>query len=177
MATLTLQPEQPIRIALKTATPVEKPGPSGIRYLYVLHNGDGIYLPPLAHAEIQALRPEPGQYFTLGSRITQGNALEYFTEREQPNAEPGPVRKPPQTSRAISLPLDAAVEVAEPPSLTTPESKRQFRQLVATIEAIQAAEQHAGLIGRPVKFTSEDIRAMAISGFIEQSRAGKRYAA
>lgn len=173
MATLTLTPGDPLQLTLKQKSPIEKPDRSGMmRYLYLLTNGDGIYLPPLAHAEIQALRPEPGEPFTLGSRITQGNAVEYFTERLQPNA--APERKPVQTSRAIALALD---EVAEPPSLTTPESKRQFRQLVATIEAIQAAEAHSLTIGRPVEFSSEDIRAMAISGFIEQSRgAGRRVA-
>jgi hypothetical protein len=45
-----------------------------------------------------------------------------------------------------------------------------YRQLVAAIEAVKQAEAHSILIGYPVKFQSEDIRAMAISGFIQQAR-------
>lgn len=37
-------------------------------------------------------------------------------------------------------------------------------------QAAQAAEGFAASIDFPVKFAPEDIRAMAISGFIEQSR-------
>ena len=80
----------------------------------------------------------------------------------QPAAEPLP------------KPVTAAQSIASgrtlPPTLTTPESQRIFRQLVATIEAAKAAEEFAKSINWSVTFGSEDIRAMAISGFIEQSR-------
>lgn len=47
---------------------------------------------------------------------------------------------------------------------------RQSRQLVAAIEAAKAAEDFARSINFDLRLTSEDVRAMAISGFIEQSR-------
>ena len=168
MAIIRLQPNKQITIALKHATPKEVNGKVGLEYQYTLANGsDVMYLPALAHAEIQALRPEPGESFILGNRAGLGNELSYFTERiEQP------ARKPP--ARSITLHLDAAVAI--PPSLTTPESQRLFAQLVATIQAIKAAEEFAKSIDRPVLFGPEDIRAMAISGFIDEQRNGRRAA-
>ena len=169
MAIIRLQPNKQITIALKHATPKEVNGKVGLEYQYTLANGsDVMYLPPLAHAEIQALRPAPGESFILGNRVGEGNELSYFTERiaEQP------ARKPP--ARSITLHLDAAVAI--PPSLTTPESQRLFAQLVATIQAIKAAEEFARSIDRPVSFGPEDIRAMAISGFIDEQRNERRAA-
>ncbi len=174
MATLTLTPNHPpLRLTLKQKSPIEKPDRTGMRYLYLLTGGDGIYLPPLAHAEIQSLRPEPGEAFLLGSKVGQGNALEYFTERCQPNAEPAPERKPPLSARgAVSIPIDPTISI--PPDLTTPESVRLFTQLVATIRAVKAAEVFAESIGRPVRFESADIRAMANSAFINEQQ-GRNY--
>jgi hypothetical protein len=58
------------------------------------------------------------------------------------------------------------------PPLSTRESQAFYRQLVASIEAAKSAEEHAARIGHPVTFSSEDIRALAISGFIQQAREG-----
>ncbi len=65
-----------------------------------------------------------------------------------------------------------AMATASAPNLNTPQSERTFRQLVAAIEVAAAAEKYAlTALGRKIEFDHADIRALAISGFIEQSRA------
>lgn len=48
------------------------------------------------------------------------------------------------------------------------------QHLIASIEIVRSAEAYAARkLGRAVKFSSEDIRALAITGFIQQCR-GRR---
>jgi hypothetical protein len=54
--------------------------------------------------------------------------------------------------------------------LMTGQSKFCLQQLIAAIETVNAAEKYAEAMGRPVHFTSEDIRAIGISCFIQQHR-------
>lgn len=57
-----------------------------------------------------------------------------------------------------------------PAGLMTGQSQFCLQQLIATIDMVHAAEKYALAMNRPVTFSSEDIRAMAISCFISQSR-------
>ncbi len=165
MPILKILPNQPYSISLKYSGATEKPGKWGMQFQYVLSDGSILYLPPIAHAEIQSLNPAPGEAFTLLKKIEQGNAAAWSVERiQQPANGHQPQPKPVTTARTIT----GAVPV--PPSLTTAESRRIFAQLVATIQATQAAEEFAKSIGREIRFDAADIRSMAISGFIEQSR-------
>jgi hypothetical protein len=164
MSIVRVKDNHSIKVSLKYISAIEKPAKGGIgyEYLYTLENGDGIYVSPQGHDEIKALRPQAGEPFLLSKRVQNGSVL-WGVERieTEPDTAPGP--KP--MARAI-----ATASVPIPPSLTTRESQRIFTQLVATIEAAQAAEEFARSINFPVKFAPEDLRAMAISGFIEQSR-------
>ena len=148
-----------IRAELKYLQPQPNKRGAGMEYLYTLLNGDLIYVSAQGHAEIQSLKLSVGEPFTLARLVGSGGAVTWSVERI---AQPSP--KP--VARAIA----ASSSVPIPPSLTTRESIRIFNQLVATIQAVKAAEEFSVTIGRPVKFGPEDIRAMGISGFIEQSR-------
>jgi hypothetical protein len=165
MSIVRIKDNHSIRVSLKYVSALEKPAKGGIgyEYLYTLQNGDALYVSPQGHDEIKALRPQAGEPFLLSKHVQNGSVL-WGVERietEPDKSAPGP--KP--MARAI-----AAASVPIPPSLTTRESQRIFTQLVATIQAAQAAEEFAKSINFPVKFAAEDLRAMAISGFIEQSR-------
>ena len=49
------------------------------------------------------------------------------------------------------------------------------RHLIAAIGIVRAAEVYAARkLGRPIRFSPEDIRALAITGFIQQSRGVRR---
>lgn len=162
MSIVRLKDNHRMSLSLRYTSAQEKPGKAGaLEYLYTLENGNLIYVPPVAHAEIQSLHLGAGEPFWLSKVIGPGGAAVWSVERI---TEPKP--KPVAAARSIS----AVPGIPLPPSLTTCESQRIFRQLVATIQAVKAAEEFSVSIGYPVKFGPEDIRAMGISGFIEQSR-------
>lgn len=160
MSIVRLKDNCQMRIALKYVSAKESPGKHGgrgIEYLYTLANGNLIYVSAQGHQEIQSLKPMAGEWFLLAKRIGAGNQVVWSVERiQQPDTAPGP--KP------------VARAAASTPTLSTPQSQQLFRQLVATIEAVRAAEVFSKSIDRPVTFESQDIRALAISSFIEQSR-------
>lgn len=142
-------------ISLRYTTAKESTGNRFNEYLYTLSNGDLIYVSAQGHAEIQSLKLAAGEPFILAKLIGEGNAVAWSVERIAV-VTPGP--KPITRAKTST------------PTLTTPQSQQLFRQLVATIEAVRAAEEFSISIDRPVKFESQDIRALAISSFIEQSR-------
>jgi len=166
MSIIRLQDNCQMRIALKYPSPRERKNGHGMEYLYTLANGDAMYLPPMAHQEIQSLKPLSGEFFTLAKLKGQGNEISWTVERIPGEPKPAPVHKPMAAARTIS----ASPGIPIPPSLTTREGQRIFLQICATVLAVKAAEEFSISIGRPVVFAPEDIRAMGISGFIEQSR-------
>ncbi len=164
MSILKLQPNQTYTLNLKYQKGIEKQGQYGLQFQYTLSDGSILYLPPIAHTEVQSLNVGPDEPFTIRKSITNGNAAVWSVERVPGESIPAP--KPVTTARSISR----ADAIPAPPSLTTRESIRVFQQLCAVIQAAKAAEEFSVSIGYPVKFGPEDIRAMGISGFIEQSR-------
>ncbi len=168
MSILRIKDNHQLRIALKYPSPKDAPRRNGgpMEYIYTLSNGDAMFLPPLAHQEIQSLKPLAGEFFTLAKLVGDDNAVSWSVERIPGEPIPAPIHKPMAAARTIT----PSPGIPIPPSLTTPESRRIFTQLVATLQGCQAAEAFAESIGYPMKFDSQDIRAMTISGFIEQSR-------
>ncbi len=169
MSILKLQLGTPYEIALKYRTAKESTGLSGKQFLYTLASPANhvMYVSPGANDEIQSLKAEPGELFTLLKTIGPNGAHQYAVERIPGMPAPEPIIHKPMAA-AVTITPSPGVPI--PPSLTTAESKRIFTQLVATIQGCQAAEAFAESIGYPMKFDSQDIRAMTISGFIEQSR-------
>ncbi len=170
MSILKLALNRSYEIALQYPTAQEKNGQYGKQFLYTLASPRDhvLYVPPVAHAEIQSLHVEPGELFTLTKSIGAGNAAVWSVERAPQPADKSGSPKPMAAARS-SVPTTLTAPVSNPP-LTTEESKRIFRQLVAVIDACRAAEAYSNQIDYPVSFGPEDIRAMAISGFIAQSR-------
>lgn len=171
-------PNQPLTLSLKYTRGKEKnSGTYGLQFEYVTTAGEILYLPPVAKEELDALHLDSGEPFTLTKTIGAGNQAEWKIERaskpENANGAKGsPPRRPIVSSTAIN-----GESIKDEPLLTTAESQRLYRQLVASIDAVQAAEIHAKQIQFPLTFTSEDIRALAISCFIQQSQdKGRRVA-
>lgn len=162
MAILKLQPGKPERLSLRYLKPREVKGHAGIEFQYSLIGGDTIYLPPIAKSEIDSLSLAGSEPFTITKTIGQGNAVAFTVERIP---QPKPIQRADSVVRE-----NRTTEISVRPNLTTAQSQQLFKQLVATIEAVKAAEEFAVSIARPVNFTEADIRAMAISGFIESSR-------
>lgn len=153
-----------------------------MEYQYILADGRLLYLSPQGHEEIQSLKLDAGEPFILKRIVGENQAVIWEAERIQTPAAQSPpmgplenhlehnngsARKPPSISTHS---ITTGGKVPVPPSLTTRESVRIFNQLVATIQAAKAAEAFAESINYPVKFQPYDLRAMAISGFIEASK-------
>lgn len=157
MAILRLENDKAYTLALRYNKAKEVNGQFGKQFQYSFVGGDIAYLPPIAHSEIESLHLDVGDRFTILKTQADNGAFKYSVERI---AQPKPIAR----AQEISQP------VAKSPTLTTAQSQALVRQLVAVIEAVKAAEDFAVSINRPVKFGPEDIRALAISSFIEQSR-------
>lgn len=153
-------------------------------FLYNLVGGKVAFLPKEAHDEIQALHLDAGDSVKI-TRIRQAaGAIVFLVDRAE--KENGPTSNGlsghslgvPSTN--VLLPENAPESIRKPvgvataptSSLNTPQSQRIIRQLIAAIEVVAAAEQYARTaLNREIQFDHADIRALAISGFIEQSRA------
>ena len=168
MSILRLKPGQPVEIALKNRS-FKLHGKNGfVEHELTLTTGQSLFVTPAGLEEIKSLNPSPGEAFSICKTIGPDEQPVYAVERVILDNAP-PLPKPMAPARSIH----AAEPEAVPPSLSTRESTRIFKQLVAAIEAAQAAEGFAKSIDYDLVFSSEDIRAMAISGFIEQSRTGR----
>jgi hypothetical protein len=137
MPILKLQPNQTYRIGLKFKSATEKNGQWGKQFQYTLSDGHILYLPPVAHAEVQSLNVGLDEPFTIRKTIGPGNAAVWSVERI-----PGEVPAPKPVAAAQSIARTGAIPA--PPSLTTRESIRVFQQLCAVIQAAKAAEEERG---------------------------------
>lgn len=179
---IKILPNKPLTLSLQFSSAIEKQGKYGLQFLYTLENGDGLYLPPIAHAEIQSLHVGPREPFTLTKSIGQGNQAQWKVERiVQPSApakadleRPAAVGVLNSTASIQQHTTKAPVRVmpAAAPSLTTPQSRAMVKQLFAAIDAIKLATDYAKSQQVPFEPTSRDICALAITGGIQVFKEG-----
>lgn len=180
MAIIRPEPNKPLTLSLKYASAQEKQGKYGKQFLYTVEPNDVIYLPPIAHDEIQKLHAGPGEPFTLTKSIGQGNQAQWKVERITPSAPLKAETERPVSQIGVTLTPKSstngkapiAVMPAAAPTLSTPQSKAMLRQLIAAIDAGIAATAYAKSQNFPLELTSRDICAIAISGSIQQFREG-----
>jgi hypothetical protein len=187
MAIIKPLPNVPLTLSLKNPNAQEVKGQYGIQFKYTLEPNDLIYLPPIAHDEIQKLHAGPGEPFTLTKTLGQGNQAVWKVERIQPSApnhedkqeRPASVdilnernyiaQKSITNGKSQVAVMPAA---AHDSTLSTPQSKTLLRQLIAAIEVTHAAKIYAQKLGMNIEFTGTDIRALAITGGIQVFKEG-----
>jgi hypothetical protein len=179
-----VQPNKPLIVNLLYASAIEKQGKYGLQFLYTLDNGDGLFVPPIAHQEIQSLHVGPGEPFTLLKTIGQGNQAVWKVERviRPDGPENANQNRPAPTSQTSIAPksiTNGKAPVAVMPTaaptvapISTPQSKTLLRQLIAAIEVTHAAKIYAKGLGMDIEFTGTDIRALAITGGIQVFKEG-----
>ena len=180
MAIIRPEPNKPLTVSLLYASAKEKLGRNGMDFMYTLVGGNALFVPPIAHAEIQALHAGPGEPFTLTKSIKQGNQAQWKVERIAPSAPQKAETERPVSQIGVTLSpksstngkASVAVMPAAAPTLSTPQSKAMLRQLIAAIDAGIAATAYAKSQNFPLELTSRDICAIAISGSIQQFREG-----
>jgi hypothetical protein len=140
---------------------------------------------------LRDLRVQPADFISV-SRITHGRGGGYSirVQRVEDTAGAAPSREVPAPSREEAL-LAKSVEMARQhgaqafhapqPAAPAPAAPTAAHNLtgsfIAAIDAVAAAQQYADSKGLKVTFTSEDVRACAISCYIALERAamGSRY--
>jgi hypothetical protein len=175
---------EPVEISLAYAEGKEVPSnfpPGSTQFLFTTFDGKVFFVSPEVAECIHALKLAPQEHFTVERKETlngHGSAFSWDIRRKaQPAAEapaPKPQPKPPAQAAVTRQQPAGRPQAVPSPDLMTAESQRLARQLIAGIEAAKCAEEYGERIGRAVKFSAEDIRAIAISGFIQQSRQAER---
>jgi len=190
---LRCKPNIAEQIALKFADGINVSGEYGNQVLYTLADNRKLYVPPIVAEKIKDLRIGAEERFSLCKRIAAGNRASWEINRVDPPAS-GPRIAPPVNSQAAAVSpyqntqhsngnrqetltqLGNVLKNGIPglasatASQMTGQSQYCLQQLVSAIDLVHAAEKYAAAIGKPVKFTSEDIRAIGISCFIQQHR-------
>jgi hypothetical protein len=178
---------EPVELSLAYAEGKEVPSnfpPGSTQYMFTTFDGHVFFVSPNVAESIHALKLAPQEHFTIERKETKnghGSAFAWDIRRKTAPASentapaPAPQPKPPAQAAAAQRPQPNGRPQAVPaPDLMTAESQRLARQLIAGIEAAKCAEEYGERIGRAVKFSAEDIRAITISGFIQQSRQAER---
>ncbi len=201
MAIIKPVPNKPLTLSLQFPSAIEKQGKYGLQFLYTLTNGDLIYLPPIAHQEIQSLHPGPSEPFTLTKTIGEGNQAVWKVERcvrknteshadahkriygNQPDGSeknaPIPNRPASELNRNNIAPKSitngkppVAVMPLAAPSLTTPQSRAMVKQLFAAVDACKLTKDYAKTQGIEFEPTADIICRVAITAGIQVFREG-----
>jgi hypothetical protein len=197
---LKCKPNVAEEIALKFPDGINVSGDYGNQVLYTLSDNRKLYLPPFVAEKIRELNVVPEERFSLCKRIEPGNKVQWEVKRVDPPASGPELVAPANSQTTTVSPLQSTQSngtrqekltqlgnvlvngIPAPPKkngtgavppeacLMTGQSKFCLQQLIAAIETVNAAEKYAEAMGRPVQFTSEDIRAIGISCFIQQHR-------
>jgi hypothetical protein len=194
MAIIKIVPNKPLTVNLLYPSAKEKKGHSGIDFMYTLEGGHALFVPPIAHDEIQKLHAGPGEPFTLTKTIGPGNQAVWKVERilqnqGQNGENVGLVRQPsdPANMSIPSRPVDevpngcspksitkapVTVMPAAAPSLTTPQSRAMVKQLFAAVDACKLTQDYAKQQGIEFEITSDIICRVAITAGIQVFREG-----
>ncbi len=161
MAIIKPVPNVPLTLSLKFSSSIEKEGKYGKQFLYTIEPNDVIYLPPIAHDEIQKLHAGPGEPFTLLKSIGQGNQAVWKVERVPPSAPLGEsVTTRPVRAVHTATPAKSITNGHAPVSNGDNWSSLK-RALFSVIEDAVDAEKYASGKGLSIRFTGTDIRTMA----------------
>ncbi len=182
---LKIEPDQPLTMSLKYRNAYEKKVNGSVQFKYTLENGDILYLPPLAHAEIQSLNPAAREPFTLLKSIGHGNQAVWKVERIQPSApveselparpdvrfeSPNKNYTAPKSITNGKAPV--SVMPAAAPTLSTRQSSAIVRQLIAAVDACKVTQDYAKSQGMTFEPNADIICRLAITSGIQSFKEG-----
>ena len=150
-------------------------GKNGEEYRYFLHHPPHsiMWVPPEVHSQIQRHTGSnaEGAELVITRHKTGKNHATWTVERieDEPiaaTAPPPPAPRPP-----------AARPEPTPPAASSqarlPYSESLYTALCASIRVAQEVEKFAQAIGRPLAFSTDDIRAMAATLYIQQAKEAR----
>ena len=201
---LRLETNVPVVTSLMYEGPLGPyPGRYGDQMMYTLNTEAGekvIYLDPPVSDMIQKLGLKRGEPFRIGKmtrkdgsrRGVEWKVRKLEPEEMAPAVESGGAAPPslassngtttsgaPESEPNVPQPTTPAPQPAQRPRTPVPFAGRQDGQyilsaLVNMIDLCAAAEHYAQAKGMELHFSGEDVRALAITSFIQQKKDGGR---
>ena len=169
---IAFQTNAPVTVALAYADGLPVEGRFGDQIMYTLADERVMYVPPVVRGKLVELGIQPREPFTIcKAERKEGNRrfIEWQVKKESDSSDLPPSETPPPVNGK------ANGHAAPKPSNGHATVSHLEQALTASIDAAIAAEQYAATKGFSVRFGSEDLRAMALSLFIQHSReAGLR---
>jgi hypothetical protein len=136
--------------------------------MYTLADERVMYVPPVVRTKLVELGIQPREPFNIcKAERKEGNRrfIEWQVNKESDSNDLPPPEKPPVNGQTNG-------PGASKPSNGHSAASHLEQALASSIDAAIAAEQYAAAKGFPVRFGSEDLRAMALSLFIQHAREG-----
>src|SRR5215469_10404616 len=173
---VAFQTNVPVTVALAYADGVQVEGRFGDQIMYTLADERVMYVPPVVRTKLVELGIEPRESFTIcKAERKEGNRrfIEWRVKKESDSQEINSSNLPSsETPPPPPMNGKANGHAAPKPSNGHATVSHLEQALTASIDAAIAAEQYAATKGFSVRFGSEDLRAMALSLFIQHSREG-----
>ena len=143
--------------------------------MYTLADERVMYVPPVVRSKLVELGVQPREPFTIcKAERKEGNRrfIEWQVNRDGNSDDLPPSETPPQVNGKANGP--GTPKSSNGQSANGQSAVSHLEQaLASSIDAAIAAEQYAAAKGFPVRFGSEDLRAMALSLFIQHTREGR----
>jgi len=165
---IAFQTNVPVTVALAYADGMQVEGRFGDQIMYTLADDRVMYFPPVVRTKLVELGIQPREPFTIcKAERKEGNRrfIEWQVGKENDADDLPPSETPPVNGQTNGL------GAPKPPNGHAAKSPLQ-QALAASVDAAIAAEQYAAAKGFSVRFGSEDLRAMALSLFIQHTREG-----
>jgi hypothetical protein len=176
----------PVTATLAYADGLKVQGRFGDQVMYSLTDGRVMYVPPMVRDKLVELGIRQNEPFAIcRAERRQGNQR-FVDWVVQPDESAAPAQSATAHSDTPSLPVNggsgARVKTngngngngkpASTPASSGAAGTALRAALTASIDAALAAEQYASAHGLSIRFGSEDLRAMALSLFIQHARDG-----
>lgn len=186
---VTFPPNIPTQIQLASEGEPQENKAGETEYRYFLSDHKIAWLPAEVHAAIQRAGAGEGDTIVVTKQKAGKAAPTWAVETyaEEPAAaalraaETAPASRAPspQQQRAAApqqpaAPQPAAQLAADAPELPTTAADQLAAALLIAIDQATEAEAYARRKGLPVRWTSEDLRCMAITVYLEHARGGRR---
>src|SRR5271166_138468 len=178
----------PVTATLAYADGLKVQGRFGDQVMYSLADGRVMYVPPMVRDKLVELGIRQNEPFAI-CRVERREGNQRFVDWVvQPNGRAAPAQSATAHSDTPGSPVNGNSgervnpngngdgngngKAASAPTKSGTAETALRAALTASIDAALAAEQYASAHGLSIRFGSEDLRAMALSLFIQHARDG-----
>jgi hypothetical protein len=187
---VVLEANVPVTATLAYADGLKVQGRFGDQVMYSLTDGRVMYVPPLVRDKLVELGIRQNEPFAICRAERREGNRRFVDWIVQPDSSAGPAQSATAHGDMPRSPADGGSgarvkpngngngngngnsKAANTPTKSGTAETALRAALIASIDAALAAEQYASAHGLSIRFGSEDLRAMALSLFIQHARDG-----